>query len=542
MDTLLNFWFNPENEHIWFHATPEDDKLVTTKFGYLIFRFERELENMHSTELPTDPTVLLFFIILFDQVSRHLHRYFDNAPYPLSHQKIAHKCAFKVLKNHPELEPFSAKAVPFVLLPYRHSNSITYINYVRELSYKLLTSSDPKQPISYIRRFYQATLNQLAHQIRPTRAPPTILSVHIPKIEAVLDPESPKLPTELAILTPELKKHSLIRAILATLPSTDSSKTVPHIVVSVSGGKDSMALSTALAQIKQAKLRVFNLSAVHINYMNRDSSIAEEFLVTHHVSQTLKIPLHIRRIREIKRTRTSQERKFYEALTKTIRFQTYNHVSTEPTNTFVLLGHNEDDTIENIITNISKKKHYENLLGMKTFTTYSPTNTKLWRPLLTVSKREIEDFNQKTQTPFTYDSTPDWSDRGKIRDTIVPTLQTFKPALLEGLAHLSKTLNHLSETYETYTLPQILRTHVTETKKTIDVKFSLQLMTEKVMRDIFTHYNIPQPSHKSLKNAIQVLQRAANNPQTVKPPKTIVLTKSYSIDITQDLTMRLPLP
>lgn len=519
MDALFEFWFDPKNEHIWFTPSDEDDKQITTKFGYLINRL---LPYTNETPLSTDPDELLLFILTFDQIARHVSRFFGE-PYPDYYQKLAHKYAFRTLSLYPDLEPYlhTPKRVPFILLSYRHTKSITHINYVKCLSLRLLEKTDNS---SYVRRFYQASVRQLGRQTEPSDAPPTLTSLQQSEIKDILDPESTQT---LASPKRPPKKHPLLLALRATLPDNN-----PSLTLSVSGGKDSMALATALAHIHEENPSRFHLQAVHINYMNRPTATKEEHLVTHYVNHILKIPLKIRRINEIRRERSSKERRFYEDVTKEIRFRTYQQ--TDPT-AYVILGHNEDDTIENIITNIGKKERYDNLLGMKTFTVYTPTQTRLYRPLLKISKAQIEDFNAHTNTPFTYDSTPDWSDRGRIRDIVVPTLKDFKPALIEGLAHLSKTLTTIYEGYTEYALPAILKELTTTTSTHLEIMYKPNIISDKVLRTIFDIHKIPQPSHKSLTNLLQLMNRKGH------PPPKIKLTKELTLTVTPKRVISIPL-
>jgi tRNA(Ile)-lysidine synthase TilS/MesJ len=49
-----------------------------------------------------------------------------------------------------------------------------------------------------------------------------------------------------------------------------------------------------------------------------------------------------------------------------------------------------------------------------------------WRPLLNIEKRHILDCANINNIPYLYDSTPTWSVRGKIRDTVRPSLLLLK--------------------------------------------------------------------------------------------------------------------
>lgn len=47
----------------------------------------------------------------------------------------------------------------------------------------------------------------------------------------------------------------------------------------------------------------------------------------------------------------------------------------------------------------------------------------VWRPLLNHSKDEIYTFAHKYGVPYLRDTTPSWSTRGKLRNSLVPLLQ-----------------------------------------------------------------------------------------------------------------------
>ena len=79
-----------------------------------------------------------------------------------------------------------------------------------------------------------------------------------------------------------------------------------------------------------------------INYMNRPTYEHEEAFVKYMCRQ-LDIPLYIRRIEEIQRTR-DKNREDYEKYTHDIRFNCYRMFD----NSLIILGHNYDDCLENV--------------------------------------------------------------------------------------------------------------------------------------------------------------------------------------------------
>ena len=117
-----------------------------------------------------------------------------------------------------------------------------------------------------------------------------------------------------------------------------------EVALLLSGGVDSMIASFILSFI------VTDLKAIHINYNNRPESIYESQFVQWWCNK-LNIPCFIRDITEISRNK-SIDRNIYESVTNFIRFNLYSLKSNDIP---VFLGHNKDDTIENIFTNIYKQ-------------------------------------------------------------------------------------------------------------------------------------------------------------------------------------------
>jgi tRNA(Ile)-lysidine synthetase-like protein len=193
------------------------------------------------------------------------------------------------------------------------------------------------------------------------------------------------------------------------------------ICISLSGGVDSMVSSWLLKQT----LPSTQISAVHINYNNRETSELEAEFVKYWC-KLLNIECSITDLNLKRENYMKHDRHYYENYTKKIRFQMY-----ELQNCPVVLGHNYDDCVENVITNIASHKHNDNLKGMMSESCID--NVTILRPLLDISKSDIIAYAKYTNVPYLQDSTPSWSRRGKIRDHIIPTLNTIEPSFISGL-------------------------------------------------------------------------------------------------------------
>ena len=169
-------------------------------------------------------------------------------------------------------------------------------------------------------------------------------------------------------------------------------------ILSISGGIDSMVLAHILVQLK------IDFVLVHINYANRGEICEKEKQLLSNWDNIHQVELYIHDIYEINRPKCMKYdmRNLYEDYTRDVRYSTYCDVAKLKgwfdNNWYVLLGHNYDDCIENILTNIANKTKYDNLKGMEyeskiKFNSNNSDNVIIFiRPLLTISKEEIYQY------------------------------------------------------------------------------------------------------------------------------------------------------
>jgi tRNA(Ile)-lysidine synthetase-like protein len=221
------------------------------------------------------------------------------------------------------------------------------------------------------------------------------------------------------------------------------------IIISLSGGVDSMVCSWLLKKHFPTK----TLIAVHVNYNNR-SQCDKEVLFLQDWCCKLEIPLFVRKIDEICKNRcvSFEMRDLYETYTRNVRYGTYKYVYGLFENDKipnVVLGHNRDDTLENILTNIAHKNKYECLQGMTSIGVQD--GVMFLRPLLKIPKDTIIQFAQDNNIPYLPNSTPPMCQRGQIRNTVAPCLNAWHSQFIPSLFEMSDTLQSLFNMMETLT-------------------------------------------------------------------------------------------
>lgn len=281
------------------------------------------------------------------------------------------------------------------------------------------------------------------------------------------------------------------------------------IGISISGGVDSMVLSFIMRFL--CNMTNTEMICIHICYGNRDS---QELLYEKYMLQDwcvfLGCKLYIRTIDEIQRKRSSNYRALYEKSTRKIRFSFYEYFKCP-----IVLGHNRDDCIENVFSNVSKRIHFDNVYGMEFKSIES--NIPIIRPFLHIPKNMIYDFASIYYVPYVHDSTPSWSNRGKIRDILIPAIQKVDITILDGLMEYIQTNKKMYKYWELSFEKWVNETCVCSTifnsqiySKKIDITIDLFLMNNyqdlQFWVKLWFHLQLDtRPSNKSFSNLKSVV-------------------------------------
>lgn len=518
---LLMEWFG--NQDWWFSSTPDIDSYLAEKYFHLI-----DINVMAHNPL-SNSTNTLGCILVYDQISRHALRgqpaahivsYYNLKAMSLSYSILDHFEDFLELLNNPQW--------CFVLLPLRHTKDPRHIFVATKYAWKLLQvnkerSYDTSEQLKkFLIASYQRCPMDQCERIQLYYPDPNMF-IDSTSFETVLDHKTHNR-INLSIENPNIEM-SFIHC-----TSYLHDRNIRNIIVSLSGGVDSMVCLHYL--IKEKHMHNLNIFAVHINYCNRDNSMAEEMFVQAWCNN-MNIPLVIRRIKEINRPQCMEFglRSLYESYTKDVRYSTYKSASKafNIDNSYgVVLGHNKTDCLENILTNIAYRTKYENLLGMDSVSHYD--NIVLLRPLLEVEKDIVISFAEQCNIPYVHNSTPKWSQRGKIRNDVVPILDQWDQRLIPGIFEVSKLL---SETYSmvksmSSLMKSVYTVSINANEWYLDMKRTEIPKSDVLWKEYFNNVNI-KCSKKSLENFCTRLNRVFSNTHGHHDKSCIILSKKTRI-------------
>lgn len=183
------------------------------------------------------------------------------------------------------------------------------------------------------------------------------------------------------------------------------------VTVALSGGADSVCLLLALNEIKdELNLKI---DAIHINHCIRgdESDGDEEFC--RRLCENLNIPLTVKRIDV---PAYAQEKK--QSLEEAARDIRYAEFDKHCKGNKIATAHTASDNAETVIFNMARGTGLKGLCGIP------PVRENIIRPLIDVTRQDIEDYLQKLNQNYVTDSTNleiDYT-RNRIRHNIIPEI------------------------------------------------------------------------------------------------------------------------
>ena len=490
MNNFYNFWMT--NHNYWFNQNDIFDNDISSKYGYLI-------DDHNSNQ--NNPIIE---ILIYDQLTRHYYRK-ENSKHIITYfNRKALKIALDN-KNDNFINNLNYDDWCFYILVFRHTNEKEHLLFAMDQALKRGNKTFIKATFNRanfnedleVYNYYDDYYNYISFDS-------TILDIWNDDFDNYDD-------------------HPKTFEIIGDY-SQLSLNTNNKIIVSLSGGVDSISCLYSCVQLF-GNLRVI---AIHINYNNRKETADEvNFLIW--ICNKLKVKLYVRTIYEIKRQYSidNDMREVYETYTKRVRFNSYRKVHELENNNsnlpIIILGHNKDDCIENILTNISYKNKYDNLNGIELSMIID--NINFYRPLIETPKKEIYEFANKHNLSYLKNSTPDWCQRGKIRTSVMPILEKWDHRFIDGLSNMTSILKDLH-----------LNLYMTINN---NFKYRDQILVANLNTSIlYWKYGICKlfnfyPSNKSLQSLIQRLEQWKNNYKTkeINKKTKIIIKKNLFLTL-----------
>ncbi len=192
-------------------------------------------------------------------------------------------------------------------------------------------------------------------------------------------------------------------------------------LVALSGGADSVALLRILLSLG------YHVEGVHCNFRLRGAESDRDEQFASDLCQQLQVPFHV--IHFDTKTYASLHKVSIEMAARELRYGYFLQLKKDIGAESICVAHHRDDMVETFLMNLLRGSGIHGLTGIR------PRNGDVVRPLLCVSRSEIEEFLHSIGQSYVVDSTNLVDDvlRNKIRLRLIPLLKELNPAAAENI-------------------------------------------------------------------------------------------------------------
>ena len=207
------------------------------------------------------------------------------------------------------------------------------------------------------------------------------------------------------------------------------------VIVGLSGGADSTALLRILLDLG------YSCIAVHCNFHLRGAESDRDQQFVTGLCKSLGVEL------EVCHYNTGQYASEHgisiEMAARELRYADFERIMQKHGATAICIAHHRDDSVETLLLNLIRGTGIKGLTGIK------PKNGNIIRPLLCVSRTEIELWLKDINQPYVTDSTNLETDytRNKIRLELLPLMRRINPS---ADSSIDLTAQHMQQAYAFY--------------------------------------------------------------------------------------------
>lgn len=207
------------------------------------------------------------------------------------------------------------------------------------------------------------------------------------------------------------------------------------VIVGLSGGADSMVLLDILT------LLGYRCIAAHCNFhlrgeeSNRDAAFVKQWCKNTDIELT-SIDFDTKGY-------ATDKKISIEMAARELRYRWFEIIRKQYNAQAIAVAHHKDDSIETVLLNLTRGTGIHGLTGI------APKNGYIVRPLLCLTRLEVENYLEERGIPHVVDSTnnEDIYTRNFLRLNIIPELEKLNPAVKEAI---SRTSDNIAEAEKVY--------------------------------------------------------------------------------------------
>ena len=196
-----------------------------------------------------------------------------------------------------------------------------------------------------------------------------------------------------------------------------------NLLLAISGGADSVCLFIVLYELGYK----IELAHCNFNLRGKDSDKEERFVKD--LSNKYGVRYHVKSFETKKYANT--ENVSIQMAARDLRYKWFDELLAKNNLDFVITGHHKGDNVETFLMNLIRGSGINGFSGIK------PKNNNIVRPLLEISRQEIENYLNKKNISYCNDSSNLELKylRNKIRHQLLPLLKEMNPNIEKTISN-----------------------------------------------------------------------------------------------------------
>ena len=295
-------------------------------------------------------------------------------------------------------------------------------------------------------------------------------------------------------------------------------------LLAVSGGIDSMVL---LDLFLKNNIN-FSVASCNFQLRGKDSDNDLKFVENICIENSINFYSEVLEVNKFSMMRKIST----QMAARELRYDFFKKILEKYKYSYVVTAHHLDDNIETIIFNFIKSTGYKGLVGI-------PFNkNKILRPLINISKDEIEDYAISNNIKWRLDKSNNLNkySRNKIRNKVIPLLKEINPSLGKSLTESLKRIQKLSYDIK-IRIDLFIKKFVDFKNDYIHIKKDFVNNIEKyeiLLFDFFQDYGF---NYSQIENIIKSL-KAKNQKKFISPDYQLIIERKSIFIITKDFLIK----
>lgn len=249
-------------------------------------------------------------------------------------------------------------------------------------------------------------------------------------------------------------KEQFVEKVKHTIEERGLIKPDDKVLVAISGGADSVALLLVLLEVG------YHCEAVHCNFRLRGKEADRDETFVRRLCQSYSIRIHVKELDAISYAKANGIS--VEMAARHLRYDYFEELLRDWRLNVTAVGHHREDNVETLLINLLRGSGLKGLGGIH------HKNGNIVRPLLDMTRKDIEDYLAQNDQDFITDSSNFETDvvRNKIRLQVLPLMSEINPNIIDTL---NDTTRRLRDAYILY------KVAVDELKEQVCMNYSISI-------------------------------------------------------------------